>query len=84
MERKYQRVRLVTRPKQKQKLLASLALVMKNIRNAEALQEPLSTIVQAVKSALEQSPPELAADINDDGVVDAADVLLLQQRIGEQ
>ena len=27
----------------------------------EALQEPLSAIVQAVKSALEQSPPELAS-----------------------
>ncbi|HCO10913.1 MAG TPA: rod shape-determining protein, partial [Gammaproteobacteria bacterium] len=29
----------------------------------EALQEPLSAIVQGVKSALEQSPPELASDI---------------------
>lgn len=35
----------------------------------EALQEPLSGIVQAVKSALEQSPPELAADIAESGVV---------------
>ena len=35
----------------------------------EALQEPLTQIVQAVKSALEQSPPELAADIADSGVV---------------
>ena len=35
----------------------------------EALQEPLSTIVQAVKSALEQSPPELASDIAESGLV---------------
>ena len=35
----------------------------------EALQEPLSSIVQAVKSALEQSPPELAADIAESGIV---------------
>ena len=35
----------------------------------EALQEPLSMIVQAVKSALEQTPPELASDIAGNGVV---------------
>ena len=35
----------------------------------ESLQEPLSAIVQAVKSALEQSPPELAADIAESGIV---------------
>lgn len=35
----------------------------------EALQEPLSSIVQAVKSALEQSPPELASDIAERGLV---------------
>ncbi|MDO8861348.1 rod shape-determining protein [Haliea sp. E1-2-M8] len=35
----------------------------------EALQDPLSSIVQAVKSALEQSPPELAADIAESGIV---------------
>ena len=35
----------------------------------EALQEPLSTIVQAVKSALEQSPPELASDIAESGLI---------------
>ena len=35
----------------------------------EALQEPLSGIVQAVKSALEQSPPELASDIAESGIV---------------
>lgn len=35
----------------------------------EALQEPLQVIVQAVKRALEQSPPELAADIAETGIV---------------
>ncbi|CBL44201.1 Rod shape-determining protein [gamma proteobacterium HdN1] len=35
----------------------------------EALQEPLSQIVSAVRSALEQSPPELASDIAERGLV---------------
>ncbi|MBM6549841.1 rod shape-determining protein [Marinomonas ostreistagni] len=35
----------------------------------EAMQEPLSQIVQAVKGVLEQSPPELAADIAESGLV---------------
>lgn len=35
----------------------------------EALQETLATIVGAVKSALEQSPPELASDIAERGLV---------------
>lgn len=35
----------------------------------ESLQEPLSAIVQAVKSALEQCPPELASDIAERGIV---------------
>ena len=35
----------------------------------EALQEPLSLIVQDVKGALEQTPPELASDIAETGLV---------------
>ncbi len=35
----------------------------------EALQEPLSGIVGAVRAALEQTPPELAADIAERGMV---------------
>ena len=35
----------------------------------ESLQDPLSSIVQSVKSGLEQSPPELAADIAESGIV---------------
>ena len=36
---------------------------------AEAVAEPISQIVDAVKVALEQTPPELAADMVDKGVV---------------
>jgi rod shape-determining protein MreB len=35
----------------------------------EALQEPLSGIVAAVKTALEQTPPELGADVAERGMV---------------
>lgn len=35
----------------------------------EALREPINLIVQAVKRALEQTPPELAADIVDNGII---------------
>jgi len=35
----------------------------------DALNEPVSTIVEAVKQALEQTPPELSADILDKGIV---------------
>jgi rod shape-determining protein MreB len=36
---------------------------------AEAIAEPLATIVSAIKGVLEKTPPELAADIIDRGVV---------------
>jgi rod shape-determining protein MreB len=35
----------------------------------EALEEPVSAIVEAVRSVLERTPPELAADIVDRGIV---------------
>jgi rod shape-determining protein MreB len=35
----------------------------------EALQEPISGIVDAVKAALEQTPPELTADVAERGLV---------------
>jgi len=35
----------------------------------EALQEPLAGIVSAVKTALEQTPPELGADVSEKGMV---------------
>ena len=35
----------------------------------EALQEPIRAIVEAIKATLEKTPPELAADVNDRGIV---------------
>lgn len=35
----------------------------------EAIEEPLATIVGAAKSVLEKTPPELASDIIDRGIV---------------
>src|SRR5690606_40226067 len=35
----------------------------------EALQEPLQGIVSAVKQALEQTPPEMGADVDESGLV---------------
>jgi rod shape-determining protein MreB len=40
-----------------------------NTEIREALQEPLSTIIAAVRTALEQTPPELASDIAENGLV---------------
>ena len=36
---------------------------------ATALQEPLTAVVQVIRSVLEQTPPELAADVIDRGIV---------------
>ena len=44
----------------------------------EALQEPLTAVVQAVKSAIEQSPPEHASDIAESGLVLTGGGALLQ------
>jgi len=35
----------------------------------EALEEPISSVIEAVHSVLERTPPELAADISDRGIV---------------
>jgi len=45
----------------------------------EAIAEPVFSIVEAVKVALEQTPPELAADIVDKGIVLAGGGALLSQ-----
>ncbi len=45
----------------------SLAITDEEIR--EALAEPVMTIVEAVRMALERTPPELSADIMDKGIV---------------
>ena len=44
-------------------------LVVDDAEIREALQEPIGTIVNAIKVALENTPPELAGDIIDRGVV---------------
>ena len=44
-------------------------LMMNSDEVREALQEPVNQIVDAVRSVLERTPPELAADIVDRGVV---------------
>jgi rod shape-determining protein MreB len=44
-------------------------IVLNSREVAEAIQEPLAQIVGAVRGVLEQTPPELAADIYDKGIV---------------
>jgi len=44
-------------------------LRISSVEIREALSEPLTQIVAALKTALEQTPPELAADIVDRGIV---------------
>jgi rod shape-determining protein MreB len=44
-------------------------LVVTSSEIREALQEPITAIVEAVKVSLERTPPELAADIVDRGIV---------------
>ena len=44
----------------------------------EALQEPINQIVEAVRTALERTPPELSADIVDKGIVLAGGGALLK------
>jgi len=45
------------------------AIEINSIEIREALEEPISQIVDAVKNALEKTPPELAADIRDRGII---------------
>lgn len=44
-------------------------LVLSEAHIAEALQEPVGQIIEAVKVALESTPPELSSDIVDKGIV---------------
>lgn len=45
------------------------AFVLNSNEILEALQEPLSNIIGAIRTGLEQTPPELAADISERGMV---------------
>jgi rod shape-determining protein MreB len=52
-------------------LVAGIPKTMKisSVQVREALSEPLDSIVEAVRQALEETPPELSADILDKGIV---------------
>lgn len=52
-------------------------LTLTNAEVAQAIEEPIKKIAQAVKSVLEQTPPELAADIIDKGIVMSGGTSLL-------
>jgi len=54
----------------------TLAITSPEVR--EALQEPIGAIVEAVKVSLERTPPELASDIVDRGIVMTGGGSLLQ------
>ena len=54
----------------------TLTITAEEIR--EALQEPVNQIVEAVRTALERTPPELSADIVDKGIVLAGGGALLK------
>lgn len=55
----------------------TIILSSEEIRNA--IEEPLAAIVQAVKSTLEKTPPELSSDIMDKGIVLAGGGSLLRR-----
>jgi rod shape-determining protein MreB len=44
-------------------------LKISSVQIREALSEPINAIVEAVRQALERTPPELAADILDRGII---------------
>ena len=60
----------------KQGLPRKVVVTSEEIR--EALQEPVRGIVETVKASLEATPPELAADLVDSGVVMAGGGALLR------
>ena len=53
-------------------------VTVSSIEIREAIEEPLTAIFNAVKTTLDQTPPELAADIMDQGIVLAGGGALLQ------
>jgi rod shape-determining protein MreB len=54
----------------------TIQLTTEHVR--EALEEPVSAIVDAVKAALDRTPPELAADIMEEGITLTGGGALLQ------
>jgi len=62
-------------------------IAVTSVEIREALQDPVQAIVDASKSTLEQTPPELAADLIDRGIVMAGGGALLRgldKRIAEE
>lgn len=63
------------------------SFTINSVEVLEALQEPLQAIVNAIRTALEQSPPELAADIAEQGIIltgGGALLRLLDRRISQE
>lgn len=67
----YPRVQEVTMDIRGRNLVTGLpmTITVSSSEMMEALEEPVSSIVEAVHSVLEKTPPELAADIGDRGIV---------------
>jgi rod shape-determining protein MreB len=56
----------------------SKAITLSSAETFEAISDSLDSIVQATKQALEQTPPELSADIGDKGMVVAGGGALIR------
>jgi rod shape-determining protein MreB len=54
------------------------AVVLTSAAIREALAEPVQTIIDAIKNTLERTPPELAADVSERGILLAGGGALLQ------
>ncbi len=52
--------------------------IMTNVQVLEALREPLATIISAIRTALEQTPPEVSSDIAKSGIMLTGGGALLQ------
>lgn len=67
----YPRVKEVSMDIRGRNLISGLpkTLTVTSTEIMEALEEPISSIVEVVHSVLERTPPELAADISDRGIV---------------
>jgi len=63
------------------------AVEVSSVEIREALSSPVETIVEAVKSALDETPPELVADLMESGIAMAGGGALLQglpERLSEE
>lgn len=67
----YPRVQEVTMDIRGRNLITGLpkTITVTSTEIMEALEEPISTVVEAVHTVLEKTPPELAADIGDRGII---------------